>query len=114
VPWWLNEGLAEYLSRSVEQTDLDLMRRAYEENRILTLAQLEASQLERLDPTTLRLAYAQSLATVNLMITRYGQNRVTQVLSDIAAGIPSEEALKRIYRRGYPGLEEEVAASILR
>lgn len=114
VPWWLNEGLAEYHSRSFSATDSDLLQRAYDNNSALTLAQLEGSQLERLDAQTLRLAYAQSLATVNMMVTRYGQQRINQMMADIASGIPNEEALKRIYRRGYPGLEEEVAASLHR
>lgn len=110
VPWWLNEGLAESLSRSLEAADTQLLQQGYADNSVPTLAQLEGSQLERLDAKTLRLAYSKSLATVNLLLTKYGQKRLNQVMADIASGMPAEQAIKRIYRRGYAALEEEVAS----
>lgn len=113
VPWWLNEGLAEALSRSLEASDTELLRQGYASNSVPTLAQLEGSQLERLDAATLRVAYSKSLATVNLLLTKYGQKRLNQVMADIASGMPTEQAIKRIYRRGYAALEEEVASSYL-
>lgn len=109
VPWWLNEGLAEALSRSLGDSDTEMLRQAYANNAVPMLSQLEGSQLERLDANGLRLAYSKSLATVNLLLTKYGQNRLNQVMADISSGIPAEEAIKRIYRRGYAALEEEVA-----
>ena len=75
MPWWLNEGLAETLSRRLDAPRLDLLRRAYAEGLDFKLADLEGSQLNRLGPEALTLAYAQAHATANLW-TRYGGQRV--------------------------------------
>ncbi len=109
VPWWLNEGLAETLSRPIDGTRTELLRRAFQGALTYPLGQLEGSQLHKLDPEALTLAYAQAHATVNLLWTKYGQRRVVPMLSDLRAGTAPEEALGRNYRKTYDVLEREVS-----
>ena len=111
VPWWLNEGLAETFSRDLEDHDLQVLERAYAEDLAFSLRDLEASQLNNLSPEVLKLAYIQSHATTNLLWSRFGQVRLAQFLSDLSVGVPTEEALRRTYRRTYLALEQEVAQS---
>jgi tetratricopeptide (TPR) repeat protein len=113
VPWWMNEGLAEVLSRNLSSEATTMLRRAHQEQLAFSLSDLEGSQLNVLKPDVLRLAYAQSQATVELMWNRFGQRRFMQMLSDISAGVAPEEALRRNYRRTYSTLEQEVAAGYL-
>jgi len=73
------------------------------------LRQLEGSQLNKLDPESLTLAYAQAHAAVNMLWTRYGRQRMVPMLTALKAGEGPEEALSQIFRKTYPVLEEEVA-----
>lgn len=109
APWWLNEGLAETFSRDVDSTESALLQRMYREGVEFRLADLEAHQLKILDADTLRLAYAQSHATVQALWTRYGQRGLKQMMSNLAAGMKPEDALIQSYRRTYSVLEAEVA-----
>jgi len=111
VPWWLNEGLAETFSSELSEGDLALLRRAYAEGLEFSLADLEGSQLTALSPEALRLAYVQSHATTELLWNRYGQKPMAQLLSDLAMGVAPQDAIQRIYGRGYSSLEAEVAAA---
>lgn len=108
VPWWLNEGLAETLSRPVDSSRASLLRRAYTEQLAYPLHKLEGSQLHKLDPEALTLAYAQAHGTVNLLWTKYGQRRVVPMLQDLRGGLSPEEALKKNYRKTYDVLQREV------
>ena len=109
VPWWVNEGLAETFSGMIEPGRADLLRRIYAQDAAFGLAELEAHQLRILDTEALRLAYAQSHATMDLLWSRFGQRRLEQFLGELAAGTSPEEALRRTYRRNYANLEAEVA-----
>lgn len=109
VPWWMNEGLAETLSRSIDPQRTDMLKRAYAEGLDFSLAELEGSQLNRLNPEALALAYAQAHATVNMLWTRYGKQRVVPMLQTLKAGTPAEEALTQNFRKTYAVLEQEVA-----
>jgi tetratricopeptide (TPR) repeat protein len=109
VPWWLNEGLAETLSRNIDTNRSRLLQHAYAQSLTYPLSQLEGSQLHKLDPDALSLAYAQAHATVNMLWTKYGQRRAVPMLEDLRDGIAPEEALEKNYRKTYAVLEREVA-----
>lgn len=111
VPWWLNEGLAETLSQTIDASRSRLLKQAYARSLTYPLSQLEGSQLHKLDPEALTLAYAQAHATVNLLWTRFGSRRVVPMLEDLKSGVPAEEALSRNYRKTYGVLEQEVASA---
>lgn len=109
VPWWLNEGLAETMSRAFGPPERELLLKAQEQNGLFSLKELTASQLDRLEPTLLKVAYAQSHATVDYLSSKFGKGRLVTLMSDIAQGVAPEEALQRNYNRSYAGLEKEVA-----
>lgn len=112
ISWWLNEGLAETLSRNFDAGIQDLVRQAYANNTAFPYADLEGHQLKKLSPDTLRLAYAQSQAAVNLLWTRFGQKKMFDMLNLLAQGMGQEEALRQVYRRSYSMLERDVAAAL--
>lgn len=109
VPWWLNEGLAETLSRRIEDNRTQLLRNAYAQGLTYRLSELEGSQLNKLNAESLGLAYAQAHATVNMLWTRYGERRLVPMLKSLRDGTPAEEALSANFRKTYAVLEQEVA-----
>jgi len=112
IPWWLNEGLAETLSRHLDESMIKKLNEAYDEHTIFALQDLEKSQLGRLNPDQLALAYRQAHATVDYLIRRFGQRKFVVLLQTIASGVPTEDALKQVYRRRYAEIEREVAQTI--
>ena len=111
VPWWLNEGLAETLSRNIDPVRTQMLQAAYAQELTSPLSQLEGSQLHKLNPDALALAYAQAHATVNLLWTKYGQRRLVPMLRNLKEGMKGEEALSANFRKTYAVLEQEVAAA---
>ena len=109
VPWWLNEGLAETFSNDLDDRDTEVLQRAYAQQLAFPLADLESSQLSKLTPDVLSLAYTQSHATTELLWSRFGQARLTQLMKALASGTPAEEALRRTCRLTYAALERDVA-----
>lgn len=109
VPWWLNEGLAETLSRSIDPIRTKMLQSAYAQSVTFPLSKLEGSQLHKLDPDALALAYAQAHATVNLLWTKYGQRRLVPMLRNLKEGMEGEAALNANFRKTYAVLEQEVA-----
>jgi len=113
VPWWLNEGLAETFSRELDEAQTTLLETAQAEEALFTLADLGDAQLNKLDPTALRLAYAQAHATVYYLWTKFGQRRLTGLMSDLAEGVAPEEALHKNYGRTYASLQKEVTRTFV-
>ncbi len=110
VPWWLNEGLAETLSRSLRDGDVNRLREMYAEGAAFTLYELEDNQINKQPPTTLRLAYLQSHATVELLWNRFGRAKMMAFLNALGSGMRYEEAFQTTYRRTFAILERDVAA----
>lgn len=110
VPWWLNEGLAETLSKPLGDNDAERLRVMYENGAAFSLTELEANQINALPPDMLRLAYVQSHATVDFLWRRYGSSRVKGFLQALGNGMSPEQAFSATYRGGYATLERDVAA----
>ena len=108
IPWWLNEGLAETLSKSLSNNDVRRLREHFNRGGEMSLASLEANQINRLDPSSLRLAYLKSHATVTLLWDRYGRNKMIGLLRALGDGMGYESALQATYRRGYALIERDV------
>jgi hypothetical protein len=108
VPWWLNEGAAESFSRPITPDRAALLQRAIHEDILFPLAALDANQLNALDPASLQLAYAQAHATVYYLWSRFGQGRLADMMSALAAGKGTEDALFGSYNRTYDSLLKEV------
>ncbi len=112
VPWWLNEGLAETFSRDFGPNQKASLADAQQQGALFPLAELEGSQLRRLNPQTLKLAYQQSHATVHFLWARFGQRRLRDMMSSLAEGLAGEEALRANYRLTYDRLENEVTRKL--
>lgn len=108
APWWLNEGLAETLSKGVKGVDIAPLRAAIDEDALFGLAELESGQLDRLDAAALRVAYAEAHGAVAHLWGRFGNRAVCRFLTEIAAGGPPQEALRRQFRLGYADLEARI------
>lgn len=112
VPWWFNEGLAETLSDTLTTDEKRVLSQAASEGRLVTLRALEGSQLEKLDPEALSMAYLQSHASVDYLMRRFGVRAINQLLGEIAAGSAIEDAMYKVFRRGYTEIERETLQSV--
>ena len=113
VPWWLNEGLAEALSAPLTPGQEAMIDAAFREGRTFSLRNLESSQLEKLSPDQLRIAYLQGRVTVEYLLKYGGQRRMTDYLTSLATGEAPEQALHVTFRRTYDILQREVAENYL-
>ncbi len=95
VPWWLNEGLAETLSRDMDQNRLRILRKAYRTGNTFPFAELEANALQRLDSKQLHLAYAQVHVAVNTLWAASGNVKFQVLLQKLRADTSPEDALRQ-------------------
>lgn len=114
VPWWVNEGLAEQLSYTMDARDTEFLLKAYQEGKTFPLRKLEGELLFSLQPDQLRIAYRQAHATMSYLWRRHGRTRTQQFLADLAKGVKAEEALRERFHRTYEQLGDEVAAEFMR
>lgn len=113
VPWWLNEGLAEVLSREMDITRQRMLRRAYIGERTSSLADLETSQLDQLEPEALSLAYAQAHATAQELWRAGGTEKMTKALKAMNDGATAEEAIREAFGMDYATLQEKVKSAYM-
>ncbi|NLN91821.1 MAG: tetratricopeptide repeat protein [Candidatus Hydrogenedens sp.] len=113
IPWWLNEGLAETLSKSLNAREIEQLRSIYEGDVALSLAAMESTQMEQRGPDELRRAYLQAHATVDMLWNRYGRNKMLAFMRGLSRGDSPEEVFQSVYRRNYAACEAEVAARYL-
>ncbi len=111
VPWWLNEGLAETMSRTLTDQDVQRLRALYAEGAAFSLSELDDNKMNQLNPTALRLAYLQAHATVDMLWNRYGRHKMMTFLQMLKNGMRYEEAFQATYRRTYAILERDVAGA---
>lgn len=112
VPWWVNEGLAETLTRDLDAAEADLLRGAGAAGLALPLSSLGGEQLSTRSPEQLSVAYAHAHAAVQTLWNRYGQRSFLQMLQSIAQGMKGEEALKKTYNMTYAELETELMGNL--
>jgi len=108
VPQWLNEGLAqieEPLSSGGVGRRLALL---YASGNQVPLNQLESSFLSLSGPEA-AVVYAESLAAVELIRTRYGMSDLARILQRLGEGESVETALRNTIHGGYASLESELA-----
>lgn len=115
-PLWLNEGIAEMFGRMQHNRPLPEFGRAARAGTLIDFRRLEANFSE-LSPSAAALAYQQSYALVNYMVTTYGWHRVRQILSGLGKGLSFDEsatwALKD-FSLTYDTLVKEWRASVER
>lgn len=96
-PVWLNEGIAELQGRLEHNPPLSALGRAVKGGGLLSLRELEGP-FTSLDGSKVRLAYEQSYAMVNFIVSRYGWHRVRALLVTLGSGLTVGEAIDREFR----------------
>lgn len=112
VPWWVNEGVAQALSDSLDQRDREHLRELFGAGRSFRLEALSSPDLAaKMSPERIKEAYLQAHATMDLLITRHGKGKVQLLLARLASGDTPDQALRATYRRSVAVLEEDVRDS---
>lgn len=110
-PTWLNEGLAQRESGENLSRPGPALARLYAASQQIPLARLEGGFME-LDSSRASLAYAESLAAVEVIRSQYGAYQLTELLKSLSEGKMMEEALRQVLRMSYADLEAELASSL--
>jgi hypothetical protein len=112
-PTWLNEGIAQLLSgESLGHYGAELAMR-YSAARNVPLMLLEGS-FGRLGPAQATLAYAESLAAVEMIREQYGDYQLPALLKALRNGQNIAAALRAVLRVDYRDFEEELSRYLAR
>ncbi|NVN93393.1 MAG: tetratricopeptide repeat protein [Desulfuromonadales bacterium] len=115
-PLWLNEGIAEMFGRQQFSPPLTELDRAARSQGLGDFKKLEGG-FSGLGTKDAGLAYQQSYALVNYLVTTYGWHRVNAILTALGAGLGIEEAIAKAlgeYSLTYEGLVKEWRESLER
>ena len=115
-PLWLNEGIAEMFARMQYNRQMPEFGKAARKGTFSDFRKLE-SGFSSLSTTDAALAYQQSYALVNFMVTRYGWHRIKQILTGLGKGMKFEETLMEAlkdFNLNYDGLVKEWRESVER
>lgn len=87
-PWWLNEGLAQYLSRDLSgnKKKRDLAARLIKEGEIPPLENLPGNLLKEGDGQTVLLAYSLALSAVRYFVDEFGISGMQYAFDLMAEG----------------------------
>ena len=113
-PLWLNEGIAEMFGRMQYNRPLPDLGRAVRAGKLVDFRKLEAD-FGDLSPTAAALAYQQSYALVNYMVTTYGWHRIRQILSGLGSGLSFDASVSvalKDYNLTYDTLVREWRTSV--
>lgn len=108
-PLWLNEGIAEMFGRMQHNRPMSEFGRAARKKTFADFRKLE-SGFSSLSAADAALAYQQSYALVNYMVTTYGWHRIRQVLTALGKGMTFDEAIStslKDYNLTYDGVVAE-------
>lgn len=93
-PTWLNEGLAELEGRKVFNQPLGMLGKAAKNSAYIPFSRLEKGFTD-LPAREAAMAYQQSYAMVNFMVSSYGWPKVNEILVNLGNGMGIAEAVKR-------------------
>ncbi len=102
LPVWLNEGLAMYFEGDLQTPFANALAQAIATNTLLTVRSLASPFSAFADEATL--AYAESHSIVELLITKYGQSKMLDLLNTFRAGSGYDAALTKVYGFDMDGL----------
>lgn len=100
------EGIAQYLERPTDRASYDpaILKLAFQENRLLTWAELDEAQSVYSDP---QVAYPQSLSIVSFLMDRYGLPTFMEFLKASGSEPGYRSALESAYGKSADELETE-------
>lgn len=91
-PLWLNEGIAEMFGRMQYNRPMSEFGRAARRKTFADFRKLEGG-FSSLSTTDAALAYQQSYALVNYMVTNYGWHSIKQILTTLGMGATIDDAI---------------------
>lgn len=103
-PPWLSEGIAMWAEGRMEASFSSRLRKAIEEDRLISVRSLSSSFPP--DTEAALLSYAQSYSLVDFLVRSYGREKVAPLLRTIGQGHTADEALLQVYGFDSRGLEE--------
>ena len=104
-PTWLQEGISQWLEGGDPGRDDARLAIAARQKQLVPLLTLEAP-FRNLSEFDAALAYAESLSAVAHIVRKRGEAGVVRLLSALADGLPSEEALPVALALSYPELQK--------
>jgi hypothetical protein len=116
-PYWLNEGLAEWIERAsqgrpaLSRDERRLLRGAIEQERWLPLSRL-APSFSGLDDGEARLAYAISTAAADWLLRHADAASLARLLAQLGDGVAADEALRAVLRRDSVAIDRAVRGEI--
>ena len=116
-PYWLNEGLAEWIEResqgrpALSHDERSQLRSAIEEGRWLSLARL-APSFSGLDDNEARLAYSISTAAADWVLRHADARALARLLERLGEGRSADEALRGVLRLDTEAIDRSVRAEI--
>jgi len=93
-PTWLNEGLAELQGRKIFNHPLGELGKAVKQSQYIPFSGLEKGFTD-LATREAALAYQQSYSLVNFMVSSYGWPKVSEILTNLGAGMNIADAVKK-------------------
>jgi len=87
-PWWLNEGLAQYLSgdQAGNKLKLELAAKFIKEAGVPPLEELPGKLLKNGDSKRVQLAYALALSAVQYFVHQFGMSALQNIMDSMAEG----------------------------
>jgi len=82
-PYWLDEGLAIYLSQELSVTYMERLRKALKEEKILPLDILENSSVAEMEEPLRQLVYSQVFSITDYLVQSYGWEKVMSVTQQV-------------------------------
>ncbi len=110
IPHWLDEGLAMHAEGAPEAPYRRLLDRAIKQGNLISLKSL-ASNFPA-DPDQATLSYAQSQSVVEFILSRYGSEKMTQLLAIFREGSTYDDAVQTALGTDIAGLDAAWRASL--
>ena len=105
IPTWLNEGLAEYSTGEMTQSDLDTLKKALSGGKLISIRSL-ASDFST-DSTQANLSYIESHSFVSYLIETYSWDKMKMLLAVFKDGSTYDKALVKVYGSDTAALDRE-------
>ena len=111
TPIWLNEGLAQWQAGESSSEYAAPLARLHAAKKLIPMEMLEGS-FTRFDSRTALVAYAQSVAAVEMIRERHGEHNFPELLKQLRDGRSMVDALRGVLRLSYADLNQQLAEYI--
>jgi tetratricopeptide (TPR) repeat protein len=103
APTWIQEGVAQWMEGRRSDENAAVLIQVYDQGQAASLGRLEGSWMG-LPKSVASYSYAWALANIEYIVETQGTGDVERILERIAAGEPTEQALKEVLRDDYGDL----------